>query len=96
MKKWIYIAAGIIGFIGAIVGLYFYVKKSMEKIRKAISEDDNIFEEWDDQDTHCTSYHSSKQVVVPMGGIVPLNQKDYEWYINHINTVNLFDGDDGK
>jgi len=38
MKKWICIAAGIAAFIGAIVGLYFYVKKAMSKIGKAIDD----------------------------------------------------------
>lgn len=37
-KKWIYVAAGMIGFIGAVVGLYFYVKKAMSKIGKAIDD----------------------------------------------------------
>lgn len=95
MKKWICIAAGIAAFIGAIVGLYFYVKKAMSKIGKAI-DDTFVAEQWDDQNSHYVSYHPSKQVVVPLGGVVPLKFKDYEWYLKHIDTVNMFDGDDGK
>ena len=95
MKKWICVAVGIIGFIGAIAGLYFYVKKTMSKIGKAIDDTFDV-EQRDDQNGHCVSYHSNEQVVVPLGGTVPLKFKDYEWYLKHINTVNMFDGDDGR
>ena len=94
-KKWIYVAAWVIGFIGGLVGLYFYTKKTMSKIGKAI-DDTFVTEQWDDQNGHYVSYHPNKQVVVPMGGVIPLDKNDYEWYINHIDTVNMFDGDDGK
>lgn len=105
-KKWIYIAAGIIGiigFIGAIVGLYFYVKKTMSKIGKAI---DDIFDiEQKADQSKKVHYVEGQHTYVPIGGVIDFGGKwtPYQntvtgtpnWY-HCIHTVNMFDGNDGK
>lgn len=111
-KKWIYIAAGIIGFIGAIVGLYFYVKKAMSKVGKAI--DDTFDIEQKANQSKKVHWIGGQPVFVSFGEPISMNGKinknnmkynikwdHYEsttgdpWYPN-INTVNMFDGDDGR
>ena len=104
-KKWIYIAAGIIGFIGAIVGLYFYVKKSMEKIGKAIDDTFDIEQKTDQSKK--VHWIESQPVFVSLGEPVPINGKitknnikwgHYDsttgvpWQYN-INNINLFEDD---
>lgn len=112
MKKWIYAAAWVIGFIGGLVGLYFYVKKTMSKIGKAIDDTFDI-EQKADQSKQ-VHWVETQPVLVPVGGVVPINDKinknnmkyDIKWghydsttgdpWHLDINTVNMFDGDDGR
>lgn len=111
-KKWIYVTAGVIGFIGAIVGLYFYVKKAMSKIGKAI--DDTFDVEQKTDQSKKVHWVETQPVLVPVGGVILIGDKinknnmkyDIKWghydsvtgdsWYSNINTVNMFDGDDGK
>lgn len=107
-KKWIYVVAGIAAFIGAIVGLYLYVKKTMSKIGKAIDDTFDVEQKVDQSKK--VNWIEGQPVFISLGEPVPINGKitknnikwghydsttDASWYYN-INTVNMFDGDDGK
>lgn len=102
MKKKPVINGSILIFvIGAVAGLYFYTKRSIKKIVAAM---DDTFDIDNEQENEAANEQpKTKTVKINLndnyGHIEPINIDDVikyqvdKWYMDHINTVNLFDGD---